>query len=128
MSNHSGASLPRGVIIAQLADGQSNMTNSYATLTIEQPQPGTTLVTLNRPEAANALNTQMALDLRAVFDGFAAEPNRWRCIIVTGAGDRAFCAGGDLKERNGMTDAQWQDQHLIFPSGPSALSSNARCR
>src|SRR6202035_3566326 len=35
-------------------------------------------------------------------------------IVVTGAGERAFCAGGDLKERNGMTDAAWQDQHLLF--------------
>ena len=34
--------------------------------------------------------------------------------MLTGAGERAFCAGGDLKERNGMTDEQWQDQHLLF--------------
>src|SRR5205807_7980753 len=33
---------------------------------------------------------------------------------MTGAGERAFCAGGDLKERNGMTDEAWQDQHLLF--------------
>jgi len=97
------------------------MTDTYATLTIEQPQPGTALVTLNRPEAANALNTQMALDLHAVFDGFAAEPDRHRCVIVTGAGARAFCAGGDLKERNGMTDARWQDQHLIFERAIRAI-------
>jgi enoyl-CoA hydratase len=34
--------------------------------------------------------------------------------VVTGAGERAFCAGGDLKERQGMSDDQWQAQHLIF--------------
>jgi enoyl-CoA hydratase/carnithine racemase len=72
------------------------------------------LVTLNRPEVANALNTQMGLDLLAVFDGFCAAPNKQRCVVVTGAGAKAFCAGGDLKQRNGMTDEQWQDQHLIF--------------
>ena len=33
---------------------------------------------------------------------------------MTGAGDKAFCAGGDLKERQGMTDEQWQAQHLLF--------------
>ncbi|WP_428486456.1 enoyl-CoA hydratase/isomerase family protein [Rhodopila sp.] len=88
--------------------------NAFETVTIEAPQEHTTLVTLNRPDVANAMNTQMGLDLLAVFDGFCAEPNRQRCIVITGAGPKAFCAGGDLKQRNGMTDAQWQDQHLIF--------------
>jgi enoyl-CoA hydratase len=60
------------------------------------------------------MNTQMGLDLLAAFDGFCAVPNKQRCIVLTGAGTKAFCAGGDLKQRNGMTDEQWQDQHLIF--------------
>ena len=34
--------------------------------------------------------------------------------MITGAGDKAFCAGGDLKERHGMTDETWQAQHLLF--------------
>ncbi|WP_428492370.1 enoyl-CoA hydratase/isomerase family protein [Rhodopila sp.] len=87
---------------------------SFDTLSVEFPQDHTVLVTLNRPEVANALNTQMGLDLLEVFDGFCADPGRQRCIVITGAGVRAFCAGGDLKQRNGMTDQQWQDQHLIF--------------
>ena len=33
---------------------------------------------------------------------------------ITGSGEKAFCAGGDLKERNGMSDDKWQSQHLIF--------------
>ena len=41
--------------------------------------------------------------------------------MLTGAGARAFCAGGDLKERNGMTDQQWQDQHLIFERAIRAI-------
>ena len=84
------------------------------TLTVETVQDHTVLVTLNRPEVANAMNTQMGLDLLEVFDGFCAAPNKQRCIVVTGAGPKAFCAGGDLKQRNGMTDEQWMDQHLIF--------------
>jgi enoyl-CoA hydratase/carnithine racemase len=84
------------------------------TLTVETPRDSIVVVTLNRPEAANALDTQMGLDLFEVFDGFCAAPNRHRCIVITGAGGKAFCAGGDLKQRNGMTDEQWQDQHLIF--------------
>ena len=87
---------------------------TFETITVEQPQEQTVLVTLNRPEVANALNTQMGLDLQEVFDGFSAAPNQQRCVVITGAGGKAFCAGGDLKQRNGMTDEQWQDQHLIF--------------
>jgi enoyl-CoA hydratase len=88
--------------------------STFETITVAQPQEHTVLVTLNRPEVANAMNTQMGLDLLAAFDGFCAAPNRQRCIVITGAGTKAFCAGGDLKQRNGMTDEQWQDQHLIF--------------
>jgi enoyl-CoA hydratase len=91
------------------------------TLKVEEPQPHTKLVTLHRPEAANAMNTQMGIELLSVFDGFNAAPAAQRCIVITGAGSRVFCAGGDLKERNGMTDQQWQDQHLIFERAIRAL-------
>jgi enoyl-CoA hydratase/carnithine racemase len=94
---------------------------SYETLRVERTQPDTLLVTLHRPEAANAMNTQMGLDLLALFDGINAAPAQQRCVVVTGAGSRAFCAGGDLKERNGMTDRQWQDQHLIFERAIRAI-------
>jgi enoyl-CoA hydratase len=87
---------------------------TFETVLVEYPQEHTVLVTLNRPDVANAMNTQMGLDLLEVFDGFCAAPNRQRCIVLTGAGAKAFCGGGDLKQRNGMTDEQWQDQHLIF--------------
>ena len=55
-------------------------------------------------------------------------PGAQRCIVITGAGPRIFCAGGDLKERNGMTDQQWQDQHLIFERAIRAIIQTARCR
>jgi len=93
------------------------------TLKVEFPQDHTVLVTLNRPEVANAMNTQMGLDLLETFDGFCAAPNKQRCIIISGAGTKAFCAGGDLKQRNGMTDEQWQDQHLIFERAIRAMIS-----
>jgi enoyl-CoA hydratase len=93
------------------------------TVSVEHPREHIVLVTLNRPEVANAMNTQMGLDLLAVFDGFCATPNRQRCIVLTGAGTKAFCAGGDLKQRNGMTDEQWQDQHLIFERMIRALQA-----
>ncbi|MEO9190579.1 MAG: enoyl-CoA hydratase-related protein [Acetobacteraceae bacterium] len=97
------------------------MTAIFETLRIELPRPHVVQVTLNRPDSANAMNTQMGLDLLAAFDGFNAAPGRQRCIVLTGAGNRAFCAGGDLKERHGMTDVQWQDQHLIFERGIRAI-------
>ncbi|MBV8096006.1 MAG: enoyl-CoA hydratase/isomerase family protein [Acetobacteraceae bacterium] len=93
----------------------------YPTLRTEEPQENTMLVTLNRPEVANALNTQMGRDLHDLFDSIAADPARYRAVVVTGSGPRAFCAGGDLKERNGMTDAQWQDQHLVYERAVRAM-------
>ena len=72
------------------------------------------LVTLNRPDSLNALNTQMGADLHDLFLRLTAEPGPVRCIVLTGSGERAFCAGGDLKERDGMTQAQWQAQHELF--------------
>jgi enoyl-CoA hydratase len=72
------------------------------------------LLTLARPAAANAMNTQMGLDLLEIFSQLSAEPDLCRTVVLTGAGDRVFCAGADLKERKGMSDAQWQAQHLVF--------------
>ena len=54
------------------------------------------LVTINRPERMNALHWKANAELASVFDGFAADPNLW-VAIITGAGDRAFSAGNDLK-------------------------------
>src|SRR5260370_27316321 len=90
------------------------MNREYETARVEDRGEGLLLLTLNRPECANAMNTQMGRDLLAFFDEINAAPSKQRCIVLTGAGERAFCAGGDLKERNGMTDDAWQDQHLLF--------------
>jgi enoyl-CoA hydratase/carnithine racemase len=94
--------------------GGIRMDREYETIRVDDRGEGLLLLTLNRPEVANALNTQMGRDLLAFFDTINATPANHRCIVVTGAGERAFCAGGDLKERNGMTDEAWQDQHLLF--------------
>jgi enoyl-CoA hydratase len=90
------------------------MPEQYETLGLSEPAGQVLLMTLNRPAVANAMNTQMGLDLLDVFTDLFARPNAFRAVIVTGAGERAFCAGGDLKERQGMTDEAWQAQHLIF--------------
>ena len=84
------------------------------TLKLESHSDHILVVTLHRPEAANAFNTQMAWDLISVFEELALKPEQIRVVILTGTGDKAFCAGGDLKERNGMNDQQWQEQHLVY--------------
>jgi len=58
-------------------------------------------ITLNRPEVMNAINQELAGELSRAWEDFARDP-RMRGLIITGAGDRAFCAGADLKERSGM--------------------------
>jgi enoyl-CoA hydratase/carnithine racemase len=54
------------------------------------------IVTMNRPEVMNALHPPANRELETVFDGFVADPDLW-VAIITGAGDRAFSAGNDLK-------------------------------
>ena len=87
---------------------------SFETLRCAAPAPHVLQVTLQRPEVGNAINTQMGKDLLALWTALTDDPGPWRCVVLTGAGDKIFCAGGDLKERNGMTRAQWQHQHEIF--------------
>ncbi len=94
---------------------------NYDTLKVEPQGSHVLLVTLNRPQVLNALNTQMGRDLYDLWTRITAEPGDTRCIVLTGAGERAFCAGGDLKERDGMTQAQWQAQHELFERGIVAL-------
>jgi enoyl-CoA hydratase len=90
------------------------MRSDFETITVERRDNGILLITLNRPEAANALNTQMGRDLMELFEGLTIDVEGLRVAVLTGHGTKAFCAGGDLKQRNGMTDAEWQAQHLIF--------------
>ena len=93
----------------------------YTTLSVEPDGEHVLVVTLNRPEVLNAINTQMGMDLLDFWTRLTAEPDQARCVVLTGAGDRAFCAGGDLKERDGMTEHAWRAQHEIFERGFSAL-------
>lgn len=98
------------------------MNVAFETLKIEDVSPHIILVEMNRPHAANALNTRMAAELIEFFEAVSMEPSKVRCIVLTGAGN-AFCAGGDLKERRGMSDAAWRRQHLIFERMARALFS-----
>jgi enoyl-CoA hydratase len=68
---------------------------SYETLLIET-RSAVTLITLNRPQALNALNSEVLADLTAAFAAFDADPEQ-RCAVLTGSA-KAFAAGADIKE------------------------------
>ncbi|WP_310532622.1 enoyl-CoA hydratase-related protein [Novosphingobium sp.] len=69
---------------------------SYETILTEQ-RGAVTLITINRPQALNALNTQVLDDLIDAFAAFEADPSQL-CAVLTGSGDKAFVAGADIKE------------------------------
>ena len=68
---------------------------SYETILVEQ-RDAVTLITLNRPQALNALNTQVLADLTAAFRAYDADPSQ-RCAVLTGS-EKAFAAGADIKQ------------------------------
>jgi methylglutaconyl-CoA hydratase len=70
-------------------------------LTIERRPDGVVWVTLNRPDARNALSRQTNVELIELAAELDQEDDA-RPIVITGAGDQAFCAGADLKERKGV--------------------------
>ncbi|PZU12643.1 MAG: enoyl-CoA hydratase [Sphingobium sp.] len=80
---------------------------SYETILVEQ-RDAVTLITLNRPQALNALNSQVLKDLTQAFAAYDADPGQ-RCAVLTGSGEKAFAAGADIKE---MVDKQAADFFL----------------
>jgi enoyl-CoA hydratase len=80
---------------------------SYETLLVET-RGAVTLVTLNRPDALNALNSQVLSELIEAFRVYEADEGQ-RCLVLTGSGDKAFAAGADIKE---MADKPAADFYL----------------
>lgn len=97
------------------------MQTTFETLKVEIDADGIGVVTMNRPDAMNAMNTQMMRDLRDCFMQFYVDDSAARCLILTGAGERGFCTGADLKERRGMTDAAWRQQHAVIEQAIRAM-------
>ncbi|MBU6206194.1 MAG: enoyl-CoA hydratase/isomerase family protein [Alphaproteobacteria bacterium] len=69
---------------------------SYETILVEQ-RDAVTLITLNRPQALNALNSTVLKELIAAFAAYEADASQ-RCAVITGSGEKAFAAGADIKE------------------------------
>src|SRR4051794_41987463 len=74
---------------------RETMMADYETILVEQKGP-VTLITLNRPQALNALNGQVLAELIAAFAAFDADEGQ-RCAVLTGS-EKAFAAGADIKE------------------------------
>ncbi len=88
----------------------SSRTSDVKTVSIDN---GVAVVTLNRPQVMNALNLRLREEIMALCTDLDADPEVG-VIIFTGAGDRAFCAGADLKERGQRTTQEMYDERRFF--------------
>ena len=77
----------------------------YETILVEQ-RGAVTLITLNRPQALNALNSQVLEDLIGAFAAYEADETQL-CAVLTGSGDKAFAAGADIKEMSEKSAAEF---------------------
>jgi enoyl-CoA hydratase/carnithine racemase len=77
---------------------------------IHEVEGGVATITLNRPEQRNAVNLQLALDLHAAVKAVQAD-DAAKLVLIRGAGS-SFCAGADLKERSGVTEAWLRNRRL----------------
>lgn len=84
----------------------------------ENPAEFICRITLNRPEAANALSQSLCEQLAQAFENIGDS----RVVLLTGAGERAFSSGADLKERQGMDEAAWKRQHDAMEAAVEAIS------
>jgi enoyl-CoA hydratase/carnithine racemase len=91
-------------------------------VSLRAAEDGVAEIVLDRPGAMNALDTAMARRLTAVCADVAAD-STVRAVVLGAAGERAFCAGADLKERNAMTDADFRRQRPVFRAAFGGLLS-----
>ena len=80
------------------------------------------IITLNRPERMNALSRDLLLEIGEVGRKLVQDPEV-RAVVLTGSGDRAFCAGADLKERREMSDDDIRRQLHLYESELGWLSA-----
>lgn len=82
------------------------------------------VVTLTRPEVRNAMNGEMMQELYTLWRKLYRPKEDIRCIILIGEGDKAFCAGADLKERDRIDLETWRQHHAMLQQ---AMLSMADC-
>ncbi len=69
-------------------------------------------IVLNRPEARNAFNSEMAEQILEICQ--TIDRSDVRVVLITSSNEKSFCSGADLKERNNMTEEEWRNQHELF--------------
>ncbi len=84
------------------------------TLELHKPCEHVLQVTLKRPKSYNAINSVMMHDLYELWHEISQENDGIRCVVLTGSGTKAFCAGADLKERNNLSRDVWREQHSFL--------------
>ena len=84
---------------------------TYETILVEQ-RDAVTLITLNRPQALNALNAKVLEELIVAFAAFEADASQ-RCVVLTGSGEKAFAAGADIKEMSDKPAADFYAQDFF---------------
>jgi enoyl-CoA hydratase/carnithine racemase len=80
---------------------------------------------LNRPDSMNAINTQMAREIVEACQRIADDDDIW-VVLLTATGERAFCVGADLKERQHMSVEQWRAQRTVILRAFRALNAIER--
>ncbi|MBX7527684.1 enoyl-CoA hydratase-related protein [Qipengyuania vesicularis] len=86
---------------------------TYETITVEQ-RDAVTLITLNRPQALNALNSKVLEELIEAFAAYQADSSQL-CAVLTGSGDKAFAAGADIKEMSEKEAADFYLEDFFAP-------------
>lgn len=84
---------------------------TYETILVEQ-KGAVTLITLNRPQALNALNSQVLAELIEAFAAYEADASQ-RCAVLTGSGEKAFAAGADIKEMSDKPAADFYNEDFF---------------
>src|SRR5690349_4081857 len=102
-----------------------------ADLIVERRGP-VTLLTLNRPEAHNSVNAATAVALAEAVETFAGDPEA-KVLVVSGAGEKAFCSGADLKDVGGLLEHPYRDRagpmgfSRLDPGKPTIAAVNGYC-
>ncbi len=89
-------------------------TSLFTRLEVSVLEGSILLIELHRPDASNALDTIMTRELLAIWQTLYVDANPYKVVILTGNGTRCFCAGADLKERNGISAELWLQQHAVL--------------
>jgi enoyl-CoA hydratase len=89
-------------------------TGSFSTLKLSVVADSVLLIELHRPAVSNALDTNMTNELLQIWQALYVNAAPYQVVVLTGTGQKSFCAGADLKERHGISAALWLQQHAVL--------------